>query len=211
MLSGPCIVGAQTCVGLPGPEGGRIQLGAGYASTTGASQFTVYAGGVGSSLFGQASTTTANYDGWRGWVQTEGVSAGYRLPIGTRGTTELCPLVGGSLGKIVNEGVSEADGERRVASTRGASVGVSLGYRVYTSNTFAVIPGLSARFMHASLRHDDIELEHSNNYGLMRFSIGLVLGTRVTAYPSVSVPVGLEGANRSLGLAFTWSLRPKKP
>lgn len=215
-LVSPSLVGAQTCLGLPGPEGGRIQLGAGYMSSADASQFGLSAGVVSSRFLGQLSTATVNFDALRGYARAEGVSLGYRLPIGTRGRTEMCPVVDGSLGEIVSRGndprnVEEFNNPRRIALTRGASAGVSLGHRMQASNSFAVVPAVSASYVHSAVRQDQLELRNSINYGSMRFSVGLLLGTRFTASPSVSVPFALDGASRSLGLAFTVGLKPKKP
>ncbi len=205
-LMGPSVMYAQTCVGLPGPEGGRIQLGGGYTSSRGVSQFGVYAGGVGSSLFGQASTTTVNYDLSRAYAVVYGASLGYRVPLGTDSTLELCPVVSGSAGGIVEN----SDAKSLLASTRGGSAGLSLGYRWNVGRSYAVIPSLRAGFVHSSLRRNDIQLTNSVTYGLLSASASVVMGNRFTAYPSVSIPFGIDGATRSWGLAFTLSLWQRK-
>jgi hypothetical protein len=146
------VLGAQTCVGLPGPEGGRVQLGAGYASTPGTDQFTVGVGGVGSSLFGGVATTTTNYDGTFGYAWQGSAGLGYRVPLATGSRLELCPIVSGALGGIFSDPYNRPPSDppkraEQIATTRSARAGVAAGYRVPVSRSFTVIPSLSANVM----------------------------------------------------------------
>lgn len=215
-LIGAPVVGAQTCVGLPGPEGGRVQLGVGFSSTRGTDLVSVGVGGVGSSLFGQVATTTINYDGTPAYASQGSANLGYRVPLATGSALELCPLVGGAVGGIYDPSHNRPPGERSrraetIASTRGARAGVAVGYRVRVNRAFTVIPSLNANVAHASLRQSDLELNNSVNYGMIGLSVGLMMGTRFTAHPYVWVPVALEGGTRWVGLAATVSLWQKRP
>lgn len=215
ILIGVPVAYAQTCVGRPGPEGGRVQLGADYASTPGTDQTAVSIGGVGSRLFGQVATITTNYDGTSGYAWQAAASLGFRVPLATGSRLELCPIVSGAFGDIVSDPYNRPPNEpprRResIASTRGAIAGVAVGYRVSVRRGFTVIPSVSANVAHASLRQTNVDVTNSNTYGLMGVSVGVLMGTRFTASPYVWVPVGLDGAKRSVGLAVTLSLWQKR-
>ncbi len=208
-LSGPLVAEAQTCIGLPGPESGTVQLAGGFASTKGVSQFTVSAGGVGANVFGGASLGSVSYDDLNGTTLLVGAGAGYRLPLGTGGTTELCPVVGGRLGI----GPNDIEGSGVDASTRGASVGVSLGHRIAAGNDVAVIPNVVAGFTYSSVRFTDgvDDLENSESSAVFGVGVGFVLGKQFTAQPSVSIPIGRENSDPVFGISFTLSLGSKRP
>ncbi len=209
------LLGAQTCVGLPAPDAGRVQLGAGYASRPETDQYALSAGGVSASLFGQLATTTSNYDGTTDFALQGSANLGLRVPLSTGRLLELCPIVSGALGGIFRHPEDRPPSEpsrraERIASTREARAGLALGYRVKVGRRFTVIPSLSANVAHASLRQPNTGFSISDTYGLMGVSVGLVMGPRFTAHPYVWLPVGLEGAPRTVGLAYTVSLWPRR-
>lgn len=200
----PSAVQAQVCLGRPSHEAGNIQLGGGYSGAQGVSQFGVSAAGLSRVAFGQASLGSISYDDFDGSTLVIGASGGYRLPIGSSGNAELCPVVGGFLGM----GPNDIEGSGVDASLRGANVGVSLGYRLSSGADVAVIPTFSAGFAYSSFKLTDgtDSLEDSDTYGIVGMGVGLVLGRQVTALPSVSIPLGLEDSDPVLGITFILSL-----
>lgn len=212
-LAKPCVVQAQICVGRPGPESGRIQLGLGHWSAERQSSFSNSFGGVTSSMFGQLSNSTVRFDGSGDELSLLGADLGIRLAVGESGRTELCPTVGGSVGEahtLIVTGPGMAS-RVRLASTRSASVGVAVGSRIRVTEGLAVTPALRARYVHFAFDFDALDVESSTNYGEFTFSTGLVVGTRLTISPAISRRVGVDRANTSWGIAVTLSLWSNTP
>lgn len=212
-LVAPCVAGAQICEARPGPDNGRIQLGLGRASTEGVNERTTYIGGVGSTLFGNTTGVIFDYDnsGRTDYAQT--ATVGYRRQIGTSGNTELCPLVGGSIGEVQTliRTAPFSVRQQRIARTRSANVGVSLGHRIPVNAALTAIPAVRVNFVRSTFDNEVSNVNVSNNYGAVTMSAGLVLVTHFTFSPEVSFPIGLEGASTRWGLAFTASFWRKKP
>ena len=212
-LATPCVVQAQICVGRPGPESGRSQLGLGPWSAERQSSFSNSVGGVTSSVFGQLSSSMVRFDGSGDELSLSDASFGIRLALGESGSAELCPTVGGSVGEahtllVTGPGMAS---RVRLASTRSASVGVAFGSRIRVTEGLAVIPALRASYVHFKFDFDALDVESSNRYGEITLSTGVVLGTRLTLSPSISRPVGVERARTSWGIAVTLSLWSNTP
>ena len=209
----PCAVRAQICIGRPGPESGRVQLGLGHWSGENQRSFSSAFGGVTSSVFGQLSNSTVRYDESADELSLFGGDLGIRLALGKSGSAELCPTVGGSVGEahtLIATGPGMVS-RVRLASTRSASVGIAFGSRVRVNKGLAVIPALRARYVHSAIDYDALDVENSTKYGEFTLSTGLVLGTRFTISPSISRPVGVERASTSWGIAATLSLWSNTP
>ncbi len=211
-LVAPCVAGAQTCEGRPGPENGRIQLGLGLATTENAKERATYIGGVGSSLFGNATGVISDYDNSSRSDFAQTATVGYRRPIGTSGNTELCPIVGGSIGEVQTLIPTAPFSVRRqrIARTRSANVGVSLGHRIPVNAALTAIPAVRANFVRSTFDNEVSNMSVSDSYGVVTMSTGIVLVTHFTLSPVLSFPIGLEGASTRWGFAFNASFWRKK-
>lgn len=214
-FAAPRVVDAQTCVGLPDPEGGRLQVGLGLASAEAVNQRLLTVGAVTSTVFVQSTGVVVDHDDRLLSGAVDSLSIGYRLPMGDGKKLEVCPVVAGSWGEL-NDFVFRTAGAQpvreRVASTRSVAAGLSLGYRLVASDAFTVIPALRASYVNSSTRLEGSESRSSTNYGLVMLSAGLALRERFTVYPVVSVPAGGEGVGASWGVSFTlsfWRAKPK--
>lgn len=207
-LSAPAMAVAQTCVGRAGPEAGNIQLSGDYSSTQGVSQFGVSGGGLGATGFGSVTVGSISYDDFAGSTLVLGAGAGYRLPVGTSGNAEICPVVSALLGM----GPNDIEGSGVDASSRGAQIGLSAGYRIASGADMAIIPTVGVGFAYSAFKLTDgvDTLEDSDTYGAFNVGVGLVLGRQFTALPSVSIPVGLEDSDPVLSISFTLSLGTRR-
>ena len=200
--------GAQTCAGRAGQEAGSIQLSGDYSAVQGVKQFSVTGGGLGQTGFGGVTLGSISYDDFAGSTFVLGAGAGYRLPVGSSGNAEICPVISGSLGM----GPNDIEGTGIDASTRSAQVGLTAGYRIAGGTDIAIIPTVGAGFTYSSFKLTDgvDSLEDSDTYGALSVGVGLVLGRQFTALPSVTIPVGLENADPVVNIGLTLSLGTRR-
>lgn len=204
----PVVVSAQVCAGRAGREAGSVQLSGGFSSTQGVKQFSVSAGGLGNQAFGNVSAGSISYDDFPGSTFLLGAGTGFRLPIGTSGSAEICPIVSGFLGM----GPKDIEGSGIDASSRGAQVGLTAGYRINNGPDFAIIPTVGAGFGYSAFKLSDgvDSLEDSETFGALSFGVGFVIGRQFTALPSVSIPIGLEDSDPVISIGFTLSVGSRR-
>jgi len=199
---------AQVCAGRPGADVGNVLLGAGYSSANGTSGFDVGITGLGERAFGAATIGSISYDDFSGSTTMVGGSLGYQLSVGTSGRAQLCPTFSGALGF----GPNDIEGTGVDASTRSVGAGVTWGFRATESADFALIPTIGAGVAYASVKLTDgvDELTESDSYGLIDVGLGIVLGRQFAATPFITIPVGLEGADPTIGLTISLSIGKRR-
>lgn len=199
---------AQTCEGRPGRGAGNVVLGAGFTSGDDASQFSVGISGLGTSAYGGASIGSISYDNVSGSTTTVGGDLGYQLAAGTTGRAQLCPWFGVEFGF----GPNDIEGTGVDLSIRSFSAGLSWGFRAVESADFAMIPSLSAGVASASVKLSDgvDELTESDTFGQIGLGIGFVFAKQFSIKPSITIPVGLEGADARLGVSASLAVGTKR-
>lgn len=204
LVSLPAVAQAQLCTGRVGPEAGNIQFGGHFSSGQGTREVGVRGGGLRHSRFGFASLGSIRRDDVPGSTLAIGAGGGYRFPLGTSGNAELCPVIAGFIGI----GPKDIEGSGVDASMRGAQVGVTLGIRGSSRTGMSLIPTMSATIARSSSRFSYLteSLEESETYGALTVGVGMVLGRRFTALPSVSIPIGRADLDLVAGFSFSLSL-----
>jgi hypothetical protein len=163
---------------------------------------TSYGGGVGygapRSFYAGAGFATTDYDGVGASADNLNLNAGYQVPIeGAR--AELCPLASLSLGWGPNDVLAPgAD-----ISNRTIAAGAAFGILVGRGSLVQFVPNASFVLASTRLTVDDgtSSVSGSEGYGALTLGTGLVLGSRYSLNPSVTIPVGLGGADPSFGLS----------
>ena len=150
-----------------------------------------------SSLFGSAGyarLVSDHYDDAEDRVFTE---AGYQLPLGTR--AQLCPLVGGSLGRGPDDGGVSV---RSRFGWAGVAAGVPVG-----SSRLRVIPNGSVRYEYASARIQDPNAPtrtYSDHFGTIELGIGFILfENRLSILPTVQLPFAADDDSAAFGLSVS--------
>lgn len=195
---------AQVCEGRPGRAAGNVALSAAFASGSDASQFGVGITGLGSAAYGSASIGSISYEDFSGSTTAIGGSLGYQLAVGATGRAQLCPYFGVEFGF----GPNDIGGTGIDLSARAFSAGLSWGFRAVESGDFNMIPTIGAGFGSTSVKLTDgvDELTESDTYGQVHLGLGMVFAKRFSIAPSVSIPVGLEGADPTFGITLSLSL-----
>ncbi len=191
---------AQTCVGMPSFSSGPMQVAAASTFADGVSSFGgTFGYGVANGLYGKAGIGTTSYDGLDGSSFDFGVGGGYQIALQTSRKAELCPVANLSFGSGPNDVLGTgADLSSRTLSF-GAAVGAVLGH----SSQMNILPNASFQFANTRAEIDDGTTSDSNSesYGLLTLGTGFVFNSRFSVNPSISIPVGLDGADASFGLS----------
>lgn len=195
---------AQVCEGRPGADAGKVQLGAGFSAGNAAKEFGVGVSGLGERAYGGATLGSVSYDDFSGSTTTIGGSVGYQLAVGSSGRAQLCPFFRAALGF----GPNDIAGLGVDLSTRGVGAGISWGFRATQSADFGLIPTIGAGFSYASVKLSDgvDDLTESDTYGQLGIGLGFIFGRQFAVQPTVTIPLGLEGADPIVGVTISLSL-----
>ena len=196
---------AQLCAGLPSFAAGNTQLQAGVGLGNNAKSF---GGGL---AFGSQQGPYAGvmvggttYDRWDATSFIVGADVGYQIPIGVTRRGHLCPEASVGFGFGPNDiGRTSAD-----LSTRGFTLGARLGHAVPSSTTLQIVPTGAVRlgWQETELSDSADSREKDDTYGLFEFGVGFVFNSTFGVRPSVSLPVGLDGADPSFGIVLAFQL-----
>ncbi len=191
---------AQTCVGMPSFTSGQLQIGAGGSFADGASSFGgTFGYGVPKSFYGKAGLGTTSYDAFDGSSLDLTLGGGYQVPLQASRVAELCPVASLSIGS----GPNDVAGTGIDMSSRTFAFGAAVGAMVGNSSQVRIVPNASFQFANTRLEIDDgvDSAAGSESYGLLTLGTGFVFNSRYSLNPSVSIPMGLDGADASFGLA----------
>jgi hypothetical protein len=190
---------AQTCVGMPAFSSGHMQVAGGGTFADGSSSFGGSFGyGTPKALYGKAGLGTTSYDVFDGSSFDLNVGGGYQVPLQTSRTAELCPIASLS----VASGPNDVLGSGVDMSSRTFAFGASIGALVGRSSQMQILPNASFQFANTRLSIDDgtTSAAGSESYGLLTLGTGFVFNSRFSLNPSISLPIGLDGADASFGL-----------
>jgi hypothetical protein len=207
--------GAQLCAGAPSFEGRPVQIGAGADFADGVSTFGGALGlGRHNGAFGSVGVGVNVYDETINQLTINESSvaftagAGYQIPLGTTGRAQLCPMISGTYENgpknVANEGIDFTSG--------GGGLGLRLGGDVPLSPTLSFVPwgGGSVVYWRSRVRAETararVQETSSDTYGVLGFGGTLLVNHRFSFGPSISIPVGLEGAKPSYGVSMAIAL-----
>lgn len=195
----PSALEAQACLGNPSFSTNHLQVGAGATFDPSTTTFGGEFVGGSETLFTGLTLGGATYDGVSGGSLLAGVRAGFQVPV-TSGTMQVCPVVGAEFGF----GPSDFDGNGTDFRSRAFTFGLAAGGELFRSDRIAIVPSLSMGFAYTGVTATGLiaTVTESETYGLAGAAIGLVLNNRLSVRPSISFPIGLEGADPIYGIGF---------
>lgn len=200
-LSLPTIVSAQTCLGLPSFSRGPVNLRGGYASSTGARQ---YSGGIqagGRSVFGGVSASAATYDGYPGTGIGGSFDLGTQIPLGDGRSASLCP--------VVEAGVSSGpNGTGYTITGHSIAGGLALGANIAAGESFHLLPNMNGLYVSGgnTIKVGTQEVSGTSSYGSIEFGLGLLFGRTFAVTPYIAIPVGLDNSTNTYGLYVSLAL-----
>jgi hypothetical protein len=190
---------AQTCAGMPAFSSGKMQLSGGAQFANGANSFGGnFAYGTPRSFYGKAGIGTTSYDPYDGSSFDLNLGGGYQIPLHASRTAELCPVA--SLG--LSSGPNDVLGSGVDLSSRTFAIGASVGALLGRNPQLRFVPNGAFQLANTRASVDDgtNSASDSQSYALLTLGTGFVFNSRFSLNPSVSVPIGLEGADASFGL-----------
>lgn len=198
-IGAPSVLAAQACLGNPSFSTNHLQVGAGATFDPSTTTFGGSFVGGSETLFTGLTVGGASYDGVTGGSLLAGVTAGFQVPV-TSGTMQVCPIVGAEFGF----GPSDYDGLGTDFRSQAFSFGLAAGGELFRSERVAIVPSLSMGFAYtaATLTGVAATVTETETYGLAGAAIGFVLNDRLSVRPSVSFPIGLDGADPIFGIGF---------
>jgi hypothetical protein len=190
---------AQTCVGMPSFSTGHMQVSGGAQFADGANSFGGSFGyGTSNGLYGKAGIGTTSYDAFDGSSFDLNLAGGYQIKLQHR-AAEVCPIASLSLGS----GPNDVLGSGVDLSNRTLAFGASVGGSVGRNPQVRILPNASFQFANTRATVDDgtTSVSGSQSYGLLTLGTGFVFNSRYSLNPSINIPMGLDGASTSFGLA----------
>ena len=190
---------SQTCRGYPSFASGSTQATAQASFGESSKGFALGLSFGSRTAFGGASIGAISYDDLDGSTTVLGAEAGYQVPLNTTSTVQLCPMVSGSIGM----GPKDINGSGIDASSRDASFSLSIGGLLGGQEGFRANPMIGAGFVYSSVKLEGFgdEVTESDTYGAVEFGLGLIINKTLSLRPSVTIPVGLEGADPVMSFA----------
>lgn len=195
----PGTLRAQACLGNPSFSVNHLQVAASAAFDENATSFAGTFIGGSETLFTGLSVGGATYDGVSGATLLAGISGGFQVPLSS-GSAQVCPIVGATFGF----GPSDFDGSGTNFRSQAYNFGLAAGGELFRSARLAVVPSLSVGFVYtaATATGPLSTSTETDTYGIAGAAVGFVLSDRLSVRPSVSVPIGLEGADPVFGIGF---------
>lgn len=179
---------AQTCIGLPRTSMAPVNVSANIGFPDEASVLGARLGFGGQNGFGGVSVGFTDYDNVSNSSFTIGGDLGYSVPVNSRRTTTLCPIVSLSYRNGPNEDPVENTG-------LGLLAGAALGGEVDVSDNFALVPHASVGvlYLRAKSSNGDESVTASETGGQVGAGISFQFNRIFSITPSVAFPVGFDG------------------
>jgi hypothetical protein len=196
----PGALEAQACLGNPSFSTNHLQVNAGASFDPSTTTFGGEFVGGSETLFTGLTVGGATYDGISGGTLLAGVRAGFQVPL-TGGTLQVCPVAGAEFGF----GPADLGGDRSDLRSRAFTFGLAAGGELLRTDRVAIVPSLSLGFAYTGTTVTGLiatETE-SETFGLAGAALGVVLSDRLSVRPSVSFPIGLDGADPIFGIGFS--------
>jgi hypothetical protein len=198
-VGAPSALEAQACLGNPSFSTNHLQVGANAAFDKSSTSFGGSFVGGSETLFTGVSLGGATYDGISGGSLQAGVAAGFQVPV-TSGSMQVCPIVSADFGF----GPSNFDGAGTDLRTQAFSFGLGAGGELFKTERLAIVPSLSMGFAYTAATRAGLLSSGTDTetYGIAGAAVGFVLSERLSVRPSVSFPIGLDGADPVFGVGI---------
>ena len=187
---------AQTCVGLPSFDAGALRLNVSAQFPDSAKAYLIGLGaGKPDGPFATAGVGRVSFVDLEERATLGFVEAGYQIPL--PGGVELCPLVGGQLGRGPDDALF-----RLTVRSRGWAAGGAIGTTL-PAGPVALGPNLAVRYEWFSqeVEEEGIGAETSTFDGsVLDLGLAVILGGRLSLQPLVHVPLSGDDGGTTLGL-----------
>jgi hypothetical protein len=192
---------AQTCDGRPGRDVGHRQLGAYFEAFDGGRAMGGGTSMLGERMYGGGEIGFAYYDELEGTTIGFSGFLGRQVPLGGRGTAQVCPFIGAGVGL----GPNNLEGTGVNATSSAVALGLSWGVVAAETPRASIIPNGSLTLVRSSLTLSNgvDSVQESDWYGVFLVGLGFVQGRQFSIRPYLSHPIGLGAANSSLGVSAT--------
>lgn len=185
---------AQTCMGMASYANAPVQVAGHGSFTDGANRFGASVGyGLPGSVFGNVGVATTSWDGADASLDF-GADVGYQMQVGK---AQICPVAGLNIGNGPDSDELGLDSSTR-AVTMGLAIGTSLG-----TSRMQIVPtaGLGVEILKLKVEGFG---EGSDTHGIANLGVGLIFNN-ISVRPNVVIPVGLDGADPTLGLTLGYN------
>ena len=191
---------AQPCLGTASFGSGPARIGAGVDVGPDARQYAAQlsvgkpagpfaAGTIGLVEFDEIDETGTSFAG----------ELGFSLGVSATSPFEVCPVIGiGHLSADVGAGGFSAE-----ISSRVLSAGLAIGGVASSTPTVAFVPAIVLAYTNENVKSEGVlELEESEDYGMVTLIAGLVFNQRVTVRPNIAFPIGLDDSDPAYGVGI---------
>ncbi len=194
---------AQICAGAASFASGPVRLGGAIDIAEDARQYGAQiAFGKAAGPFASGTIALVDFDDLEDSGTSFAADVGYSLSMSAARSVELCPIVGiGYASADISQGGFSAE-----LSSRTFGAGISIGGIVSSTPTFAFVPAVSVIYANEDAEAEGaLELDTSENYGVITLAAGLVFNQRITLRPNIAFPVGLDDADASYGIGIAFN------
>lgn len=192
--------GAQACLGLASLASRPTNLTTSALITDGAKALDVRFGFGSSIAFGGVSAQLVDFDNVDGTAKGIGIDGGLSYLAGASRNVSVCPL--GTLSYTRNPDVGNTE-----SSETAGTAGIAIGAVVGSTSSIRFIPfgSLQAAYSRFSVESGNTSGSNSETYGLLGGGMSLVLSPTVLVRPSVTIPLGLDGADPTYGIGLSFA------
>ncbi|GMV10253.1 MAG: hypothetical protein AMXMBFR55_19870 [Gemmatimonadota bacterium] len=195
---------AQACLGLSSLATNSTNLTVGGLFTSGAKAIDARFG-LGSSIaFGGVSAQLRDIDHVDGTAKSVAIDGGLSYMVGTRKNVAVCPV--GTLGYVNYPDVEVLGGSYGSSETYGTA-GIAIGSEVGTSSTLRLIPfaALQAAYTRFTVDVAGGTESDTETFGILSGGLSFVLTPTFLIRPHISLPFGVEDADPTYGVGFSFA------
>lgn len=198
-LGGPSALSAQACLGNPSFALNHLQVGAGAMGDPNTTTFGANFVGGSESVFAGLGVGGANFEGFQGSSLLATGTAGFQVPLSS-GSAQVCPIVSAQFGF----GPNNYNGLGADFSSRAISFGIAAGGELFKTARLAIVPSVSLGFAYTAGISDGVlaRVTATDTYAVAGAALGVVVSDKLSVRPSVSFPIGLDGAEPIFGIGF---------
>ena len=195
---------AQTCQGYASFSSGSLRIGAGANYSDNVNS---YGGALGfaprdAKIFVAGNLGHVSFDGTDETAMSYGGEGGYQIDLGGQQSFQACPVIGmGYIGGPKNQGGTVGD-----VSSMAFYGGMQIGARYRGSPSLELVPTTGITIQHASVKFSGTATEpDAETYAMVSLGSGFVYNRNLTIRPSVEIPMGLAGADKTFQVAVSYN------
>ena len=195
---------AQTCQGYSSFSSGSLRAGAGANYSE---NMNSYGGGLAFSprngkMFVGGTVGHTSFDGTDETAISYGGQGGLQIELGGQQAFQVCPVIGlDYIGGPKNQGGAVGD-----ISSMSFYGGMQIGARYRGSPSLELVPTTGLTIQRASVSFSGTATEpDAETYALISLGSGFVYNRNLTVRPSVDIPMGLAGAEKTFQIAVSYN------